>query len=355
VADERQRDRTIEQMLRRGISAPSSAATNACVDGETLAAWSSGALAREESARVEEHLADCARCQSMLAAFARTEPHAAALAPWWQRAHLRWWVPLATAATVAAIWVAIPPRTEAPQPSAVNASSEGRFAAEPFVAPSQPAPGVSAESAPIAPPSAAAPSNQQRAAPKREAPAAPERKQESTARRPDEADARARTSGQAASELAEARPRQTAPPAAPPSSTPMPAQPADVAAPAEAPTQLARAATVEFASPGDATRWRILAGRVQRSTTQGERWEAVALPAATITAGHSPGPSVAWFVGRAGAIFVTTDGVRFEKTPFVSSADLTSVAAIDDRQATVTTVDGRRFRTTNRGVTWDPQ
>src|SRR5918994_4011407 len=79
-----------------------------CIDGETLAAWSAGALRPAEAASVEGHLADCARCQAMLATFVRTEPPAPPHQAWWQRWQVRWLVPLATAATVAAIWVASP-------------------------------------------------------------------------------------------------------------------------------------------------------------------------------------------------------------------------------------------------------
>ena len=117
MANESQRYHAVERLLRRGVGAPGvPAAADACVHGETLAAWSSGALAPAAAARVETHLADCDRCQSMLAAFARTEPVIAARAPFWQRAQVRWLVPLATAATVAAIWVATPQRDE-PSPS----------------------------------------------------------------------------------------------------------------------------------------------------------------------------------------------------------------------------------------------
>jgi hypothetical protein len=328
-------------MLRRGVGASRpSAVPNGCVDGETLAAWSSGALAPDASARVEEHLADCARCQSMLAAYARSEPLAAAAAPWWKRGHAPWLIPLATAATVAAIWIAIPQRAETPQPNkAEGTASELRFQNEPRVTLNQPAPSVSAQSAP---------STAQTAIPRREARAAPEQKQEATGRRADAADARTKASGQPANERVAAAPPATAPPVAPPAAATL----SESIAQDAVTRQAARGTGGEIISPGGATRWRIIGGLVQRSTTPGASWETVTLPPATITAGHSPADSVVWLVGRAGVIFVTTDGTRFEQVPFVSSADLASVVAVDAQQATVTTVDGRRFRTADRGVTW---
>ena len=113
-----------------------SATTAACVDAETLAAWVDGGLPKAEAAAVEMHLADCERCTAMIATFARTIPDASVAESLWTRWHLRWLVPLATAATVAALWVLVP-RPESPQMtrSAVHrtesASGCGRSAAQP--------------------------------------------------------------------------------------------------------------------------------------------------------------------------------------------------------------------------------
>ena len=49
-----------------------SAPNSTCIDAETLAAWSDGALSVGEAAEVELHLSNCARCQAVLAAFVRT-------------------------------------------------------------------------------------------------------------------------------------------------------------------------------------------------------------------------------------------------------------------------------------------
>jgi Putative zinc-finger len=348
VAERHRRERAVEHMLRRGTGAPTSAATSpACVDGETLAAWSSGALSAGEAARLEEHFADCARCQSMLAAFMQSEPIRPAPAAWWQRAHLRWLVPLATAATVAAIWVATPQRVEPPhaeeQRHAFQAPrDEGRS-----VAP-QPPPAAGARTSAPSPPSAQA---------RQEARPTPEKKLEAPPRHADAADTRAKEEArnQESDRLAAAAPSPAPPAAAPPpaAAAEAPAKPAEsVTATTDTGQRLARFAIPEIVSPDAATRWRIFGGQVQRLATSGERWEPAALPSATIAAGHAPAASVAWFVGKAGAIFVTADGSRFEQIPFISSADLVSVVALDDRRATVTTADGRRFHTENRGDAW---
>ena len=117
--------------------------------------------------------------------------------------------------------------------------------------------------------------------------------------------------------------------------------------------QFGKVSGLEFASPDGRLRWRVVNGQVERSTTRGKSWEQIAMPAgATIIAGHAPRGSVAWFVGTGGAVFLTTNGTTFVRVPFPSKTDLVAVLAVDDRQATVSTADGRIFGTSDRGVTW---
>jgi hypothetical protein len=317
-----QRDRSIERMLRQGAAAASARPASAdCVDAETLAAWTAGALRHAEATRVEHHVADCARCQAVLAVFARTEPAAPVHAAWWRRRNVRWLVPLATAATIAGIWVAIPERDVAVReaPAAVEAPR-----AEP-----QPAP----EPAPASPPAREAEAKT-KAAEKRSTFRADTQPQRDQSRTPID------------------RLRASPPPAA---SAPKPPQALRETVTAERPRgEQALSRVVEVVSPVVSTRWRILRGsQVERSTDGGARWQPVALPSpAMLTAGHSPAPSIAWLVGPAGTIFVTTDGSRFERVPFPEAADIVSAVAVDDRQATITMADGRQFSTTDRGAMW---
>src|SRR4029078_4505803 len=92
----------------RGRMTPDPAA--GCLDSEALAAWSGGALDARARGAVERHPADCARCQALLAAMARTEPQPAP-SRWWRPSTFGWLAPLAAAA--AAILVLIKP---APHP-----------------------------------------------------------------------------------------------------------------------------------------------------------------------------------------------------------------------------------------------
>ena len=96
-----------------------------CLDADTLAAWADNALSAAELSAVEVHAADCARCQAMLAAMAKTAPApTAAVAPWWMPS-LRWLVPLtATAAAAILVWILVLPRgTNVRQVSQIAESS----------------------------------------------------------------------------------------------------------------------------------------------------------------------------------------------------------------------------------------
>jgi Putative zinc-finger len=129
TASDRSIDRLIEGELRRADPGAIPPASPACVEAGLLAAWSERALTSEESREVEAHLADCARCQAMLAAFARAEPPTAA-APahaWWS---MRWLVPIAAAAAAIAlaVWVARSPAVVPESPVDTLARSEPQAA-----------------------------------------------------------------------------------------------------------------------------------------------------------------------------------------------------------------------------------
>lgn len=379
-------------MQGNGRGTPETSA--ACVDAETLAAWADSGLPKAEAAAVEMHLADCERCTAMVATFARTIPHAPVAEPLWTRWHLRWLVPLATAATVAALWVLVP-RPESPQTTLGRApTTESQAAA----------------AADAAQPTTTGETKEQEA---RTAPA-PSKPADALAKREESpqqfADEQRADRGQAAGRLQTAPLNETiavtppaareadrleaksadaptdrfspsipsanaVPPAAPAPATAPAAAPAAEGsarrAPAAAPTSTLGAASstqsravtssarqliaiVEIVSPDPMTRWRVIgAGQVERSTNGGARWEAAKLPeSATLIAGSSPSPSICWLVGRTGSIYVTTDGLRFVRVPFPDPTDFVSIKATDGRRATVVTIDGRTMRTDDQGATW---
>src|SRR5262245_13527789 len=78
-----------------------------CLDAETLAAWAEETLSSRDRSAAEAHAADCARCQAMLAAMARTTP-AVVEAPWWRVHMMAWMVPMSAAAAALILWIALP-------------------------------------------------------------------------------------------------------------------------------------------------------------------------------------------------------------------------------------------------------
>jgi hypothetical protein len=107
-------------------------------------------------------------------------------------------------------------------------------------------------------------------------------------------------------------------------------------------------------SPNPNIRWQIVpGGGVQRSIDGGSTWQAQSTGVGvTLTAGAAPSPTICWLVGPGGIVLLSTDGRSWKRVAFPEATDLSSVRATDDKNATVTTADGRLFSTTDGGVTW---
>jgi hypothetical protein len=73
-----------------------------------------------------------------------------------------------------------------------------------------------------------------------------------------------------------------------------------------------------------------------------------------LMAGSAPSASICWIVGRAGTILRTLDGDHWSKIDAPVSDDLSSVIAGNATDATIAAADGRRFSTSDGGVTWRP-
>lgn len=273
------------------------------VQAEALAAWAEGRLATAEAATVEAHLASCALCQETLAVFARTEPEtrldpSAVSGLSWFR--WRWAVPVAAAATAAAIWVAVPD----------NPSQDGF---ERTVAPAieeRAAAPASAASADAAAPLAEQPG--ELVSPRRDA--AIDRLED----RAEKQEKRAVTANELDQDVkAEAPP--VAPPAAAAARAPeAPAAPDQARFRSEAQSGLQRqaAAVTEVVSPDPLVRWRIVPpGRLERSTDGGKSWAPMILP---------------------------------------QPVDVIAVRAPTATSAVATAADGREFRTEDQGKTWTP-
>lgn len=340
------RDRSVENVLRHVLSdGASSQKQSICPDAETIAAWHEGALGATDAAAMERHVADCPRCRALMAAFIQTTPAAPVVESMWRRWRLGWAVPLATAATAAALWIAVPRNTSLPTPS-----GESRTVSVDAVAPAAPA---------ATPPSAAAaPSalTQTESLQVARAFAIREKSQaaseQESASKPSEDQ---RAAAAALSARIEADKREDAN-----SARPQAAAAAEATVAPRVPT-VTRAATLreeialsEIVVPGGTARWRIVGGRrIERAPGPGREWAPASIDASDpLTAGTAPSATVCWIVGRRGAVYVTTDGMRFVRVPFPEMSDLVSVAATDERRATVSSADGRSWTTADQGQTW---
>ena len=333
------RDATIDRLLAGRATRSSGNSTDACLDADTLAAWADGALDAGALAAAEAHAADCARCQAMLAAMARTAPLAPAqgVAPWWKPA-FRWLVPLTAAAAALLVWTIVPPRDGQ---VAVHQVSESAATTPPppVATPSSREPAAVA----VVPPASAVTHT-----PRRETQTLAEAKEARAESAKAENDKRSPAAG--ASALADASTRTDRAPTA-----------AENAAAARAAPAQPMARTFSFGAPetvivssNPASRWRIIqGGQVQRSADGGATWQTQTTGVSdTLSGGSSPTPSVCWLVGPRGIVLRTTDGRSWTRIPFPEAVPLTSIRATDDQTATVTTEDGRQFVTENGGRTW---
>jgi hypothetical protein len=342
VHSEPDRDRTVERLLRRSLKPHADAVPpGPCLAADALAAWADGALAADELEAAEAHVADCSRCQALLAAIIQSAPSEPVAEPWWRR---RWafgvLVPMTAAAAALILWTAVPREHQ-------RASIEQAPAEVKADAPS--------------PPAAREP---QRDQPQVLAERAPASGITEDKPQPRSDDSRVKTKNESADVALErnrtssANARRAEAGIAPQGAPPAPSVLGGVVQPSRNAISgfLAKDSSAEIVSPDRSNRWRPGApGFVEYSTDGGSTWQTLSTGvSAGLTAGASPLPSVCWLVGQNGTVVLTTDGRRFQRVAFPESVDLIAVSAVDARIATVTTADGRRFSTDDGGRTWQP-
>jgi photosystem II stability/assembly factor-like uncharacterized protein len=138
----------------------------------------------------------------------------------------------------------------------------------------------------------------------------------------------------------------------------VPVSPApEAAASRDAKAELADAFVTNIVTSDPQRLWRVIGGRIQRSTDGGQTWRPQQTGAESLLrVGAAPAPAVCWVVGQHGAVVLSTDGVSWRRLFFPDSTiDLVAVQAFDDKSAIVTGSDGRRFRTVDAGATWTLQ
>jgi hypothetical protein len=362
------RDSSVSRLIAEALEAHAvSEPGAACLDAETLAAWTDDTLGSRERARAEAHLGRCARCQALMAVMMKTTPPAVAGKTAWRIPALRWLIPLTAAATAVLVWAIVPDRVTLPQedrpaPAAVDrvaalpapaASASAKLDAQPQGRPATPQGRLTAsQGRPTASRALADTSALQSA--RRQGDAIPE---EQKADAPHKLELETR-------ELATASDKAVAETIVVNGAVLGKQSPAVAASPvaAPAPATSGRSVAVARAAPGGTVivssnrinQWRIVSdGAVQRSIDGGLTWQTQETGAtATLAAGASPSPSVCWLVGPGGAVLLSTDGRSWQRITFPEATDLISVRATDDRTATVIASDGRTFTTSDGGRTW---
>ena len=350
----------MDHLLRDTLHGRASTPASACLDAEAAAAFADDTLPAEERWRAEAHVADCARCQALLAALVTMTPVPAPRA-WWRRPAIAWLVPAAVAATAIVVWINIPPSSNITPP--VPNVSEARRSAERDSPRVTPPPAADAERLSQAAPdsrnamSALPPSVQQRS--RSEAVLI---EQAAAAQAPALADNQASVPPtaapalqSAAAEVTESREAERAEKVAEPPSL------AETVTFGTDTSERALARRLEVArdsavvSSNRISQWRIgTAGVVHHSTDGGSTWQTYSTGVnVPLTAGSSPSLMVCWLVGPGGLVLISTDeGRSWQRVPFPVAVDLVSIRAIDDKTATVVTADQRTFSTSDRGVTW---
>ena len=340
------KDDSFDRLLdRRSRAREAARPPGPCLDAETLAAVTDGSLSPADRAAAEAHAADCDRCLAVLAAIAKTSPPpSVSTRPAW--ISLRWLVPLTTAVVAITAWVIIQEPPIPQRPGAPQAPAATEVLKPPPPPAQQPSDATS----------------QVRAGELQKKADAPARLQDATqreSRRSTEADKRL-----AAADRIDSVKSKPAPAEAPPSA-PAPgaaAQNAQPLARAEMKDERARQAGASqpqplVVSPDPASRWRIVGRRVERSTDGGRTWREQQTGTTTdLLAGSSPAANVCWIAGRSGLVLLSADGETWRRLEFPDrSADIISVTASGATTATVTTSDGRTYRTSDAGRTWTLQ
>ena len=361
------------RLLRDALQSRVPAApSHECLDAETVAAWADDALGRDERQAAEAHAADCARCQTLLAAMAATMPQTAARS-WWRLPAMRWLVPLTVATAAVLVWVSVPRNALAPSTSTALRESRPEPPGPPADAASNAQPTATLTAAAPTPTASAKVENEMRATidkmqksnagqSRNERLVAPANALSETARdvvgSPAAAPAAASESTAPLASAAASAPERSAAESAP-APAPAVALQRSAAVPPAAFKASARMldappSTTVIVSPSPNSVWRIAAnGAIEHSSDRGSTW-ALQSTGVTVrlTAGASPTPSICWLVGPQGIVLLTTDARSWRRIAFPEAVDLLSVRASDDKIATVSTADGRSFTTTDGGQTW---
>lgn len=403
----------MDRLLKDAMTTRRPTPLGQCPDAEVLAAWADGTIYGAEADGLEAHLADCQRCQAILATMSAADPDADAVIPNvvdedtapvtgsatpvipfpHRPSPMRWAVPLIVGSAAASLllYMAWPKPSAIPDDVRTSIARAERNKADkiPPVAQSSVTPNAPAETPSIGPaPKVREAANQQ----------APNQKTTSraagtaTAAAPPVLPEPLRPTVVAPGQIASPSPTVVLTPTpAATSAAGTSASASDLARVAPLPiSRNANAGLVQTRAPGERPelnvlmefgpadpianvtltptrqgaapssplkniRWRVmLSGIVEKTIDGGATWSRILIdPAVAITTGASPSNVVCWLAGKAGAVMRSTDGGNtWTRVTAPAATDLVSITASDAQNATVATADGRRLTTTDGGQTW---
>lgn len=408
MTDQAHREAAIERLLRRALDVSTDAPAGPCPEPDVMAAYLESGLHDPERSAFEAHASTCRRCLESLAVLAELEPLPAleaepAPARSWWRTLWPWMAPLAAAATVAVVYVAVKPASAPLSRGAfpdvqvadrgvvsVPAEQGGPLARQEIghttesvgTPESSGADAVGQTTETGRPGAAASPAKAEKssrakgvfapeplsAAPPAAPSAVPDHPAANVTQVPSKQDVAGAPGAQTITETAEAVPEVT-PPAAPApraraaesvesADAMRKATVSNAASIAEAPPGAGAARDAQrlplTSSPDQASFWRLRpAGVIERSADAGRTWRTLASGVASeLLAASAVDANTCWVVGRAGVILWTGDGDRWVRVAPPVSADFDRVKATTAASASVTTVDGRSYRTDDGGRSW---
>ncbi len=117
-----------------------------------------------------------------------------------------------------------------------------------------------------------------------------------------------------------------------------------------------RARGTVIPTPDSSVKYRLAGGGfVERTTDGGATWNGQQVsPNARLIAGSAPSAKVCWIVGRDAAITLTKNGTDWQQVDPPVVTDFVAVTAKNDNTATVTTINGKKYTTTDGGKKWKP-